>query len=70
MTEKRSIRLAGKTLEHSPHVCAFFNTREMDILCVHPGVIIGGILHQNPFYTPPQDFLQELHRRLNPSARL
>ena len=26
MAEKKSIRLAGNDLEHSPHVFAFFNT--------------------------------------------
>lgn len=35
----------------------------MDVLRVHPLVIIGGILHENPFYTPPDAFLQELHQR-------
>lgn len=35
----------------------------MDILRVHPMAIIGGILHENPFYTPPDQFLQELHQR-------
>lgn len=35
----------------------------MDVLRVHPMVIIGGVLHENPFYTPPDQFLQELHRR-------
>lgn len=32
----------------------------MDILRVHPMVILGEILHENPFYTPPDEFLQEL----------
>jgi hypothetical protein len=33
----------------------------MDILRVHPMVILGGILHENPFYTPADEFLRELH---------
>jgi hypothetical protein len=40
----------------------------MDVLRVHPMVIIGGILHENPFYTPPDDFLQELHQRAHSHA--
>ena len=34
----------------------------IDILRVHPLVIIGGIMHENPFYTPPDEFLQELNQ--------
>jgi hypothetical protein len=26
-------------------------------------VIIGGILQQNPFYIPPEEFLQEFRQR-------
>ena len=29
----------------------------------HPMLIIGGILHENPFFVPPEEFLQELHTR-------
>ena len=36
----------------------------MDILRVHPMIIMGGVLHENPFYTPPGEFLQELHKRV------
>lgn len=35
----------------------------MDTLRTHPMVIIGGILQQNPFFTPPDDFLRELRLR-------
>jgi len=31
----------------------------IDILRTHPMVIVGGILHQNPFYVPPDVFLRE-----------
>lgn len=37
----------------------------IDILRVHPMVILGGSLHENPFYTPPGEFLQELRQRRN-----
>jgi hypothetical protein len=35
----------------------------MDILRTHPQVIIGGTLHENSFYTPPDEFLRELQGR-------
>lgn len=35
----------------------------IDILRIHPMVIIGGILHENPFYVPPDEFINELHAR-------
>ena len=43
----------------------------MDILRTHPMVIIGGILQQNPFFVPPDEFLRELRERPGPNrARL
>lgn len=35
----------------------------MDALRVHPMVILGGILQENPFYVPPDEFLREIHAR-------
>jgi hypothetical protein len=35
----------------------------MDIMRTHPHVIIGGVLQENPFYVPADEFLQELGRR-------
>ena len=35
----------------------------VDIIRTHPMVIIGGILQQNPFYVPPDEFLQEFRDR-------
>jgi hypothetical protein len=35
----------------------------IDILRTHPMVIVGGILHENPFYVPPEQFIEELHTR-------
>jgi hypothetical protein len=35
----------------------------IDIMRTHPMVIVGGILHRNPFYVPPEQFLRELHAR-------
>ena len=41
----------------------FSATVVMDILRTHPQVIVGGILQENPFYVPPEHFLQELKSR-------
>jgi hypothetical protein len=41
----------------------FSATVVMDILRTHPQVIVGGILQENPFYLPPEQFLQELQTR-------
>ena len=35
----------------------------MDIMRTHPMVIIGGMLQENPFFVPPDEFLRELHGR-------
>jgi len=35
----------------------------MDMLRTHPAVIVGGILQENPFYVPPDQFLRELSDR-------
>jgi hypothetical protein len=35
----------------------------IDIMRTHPQVIVGGVLQENPFYVPPDEFLDELRRR-------
>jgi hypothetical protein len=35
----------------------------MDIMRTHPMVIIGGMLHENPFFVPPDQFLREIQER-------
>jgi hypothetical protein len=35
----------------------------VDIMRTHPMVIVGGILQQNPFFVPPEEFLRELRER-------
>ena len=35
----------------------------IDIMRTHPMIIIGGILQQNPFYVPPEEFLREVRKR-------
>lgn len=41
----------------------------IDIMRTHPVVIIGGALHENPFFVPPDQFLLELRERRR-SARV
>jgi hypothetical protein len=45
----------------------FNATVVMDILRTHPQVIVGGILQENPFYVPPEEFLKELRAREFPT---
>jgi hypothetical protein len=35
----------------------------VDIMRTHPVVLIGGILHENPYYVPPDVFLRERRER-------
>jgi hypothetical protein len=35
----------------------------IDMMRTHPMIIIGGILQQNPFYVPPEEFLVEYRER-------
>jgi len=35
----------------------------MDIMRTHPVVLVGGLLQENPFYVPPDEFLSELRAR-------
>lgn len=35
----------------------------IDIMRTHPMVVIGGILQQNPYYVPPEEFLREFRER-------
>jgi MEDS: MEthanogen/methylotroph, DcmR Sensory domain len=45
------------------HLHQFSGDEIVDIMRTHPLVIIGGILQQNPFYSPPEEFLQEYRQR-------
>jgi hypothetical protein len=49
-------------------ICTYDLTRfgaetVIDIMRTHPMIIVGGILQQNPFFVPPEVFLQELRER-------
>jgi hypothetical protein len=53
---------------HDPVICVydlgkFKAATVIDILRTHPMVILGGTLQVNPFYVPPDEFLQELRAR-------
>ena len=41
------------------HLPQFRGDAVMDIMRTHPVAIIGGHLQQNPFFTPPDEFLRE-----------
>lgn len=51
-----------------PVICTYDLSRfgadvVMDIMRTHPIVIVGGVLQENPFYVPPDQFLSELAAR-------
>jgi hypothetical protein len=53
-----------------PVVCTYDLTRftadiVIDVIRTHPLTIIGGILQENPFFVPPDEFLRELRARRN-----
>ena len=41
----------------------FSSSVAMDIMRTHPAVIIGGVLQENPFFVPPDEFLLEIRER-------
>ena len=45
------------------HLADFTGDAVVDIMRTHPMVIIGGILQQNPFFVPPDEFLEEFRQR-------
>ena len=45
------------------HLGRFSGDTVIDIVRTHPLVIIGGVLHQNPFFVPPEQFLPEFRAR-------
>ena len=52
-----------------PLICAYDLSKEfsssvvMDIMRTHPVVLIGGVLQENPFFVPPDQFLLEIRER-------
>ncbi len=45
------------------HLTKFGGDTVIDIMRTHPMVIIGGILQENPFFVPPEQFLPEVRAR-------
>ena len=45
------------------HLAKFGGDTVIDIMRTHPMIIIGGILQQNPFFVPPEEFLPEIRER-------
>ena len=41
----------------------------MNSLRTHSMLIIGGVLQENPFFVPPDEFLRELRERTGQSSR-
>jgi hypothetical protein len=48
----------------------FGSSVAMDIMRTHPVVIIGGVLQENPFFVPPDQFLLEIRGRRSVSHRV
>jgi FixJ family two-component response regulator len=53
---------------NTPAICVYdlskFNaSMVIDVLRTHPMVIVGGVLQENPFFVPPDEFLFELRAR-------
>ena len=51
-----------------PVICAYDanllnGSIAVDILRTHPVAIIGGLLYENPFFVPPQEFLRQVRQR-------
>jgi hypothetical protein len=63
------IRLNYMLREHrDPIICIYDLTKfessmAVDIMRAHPVVIIGGVLQENPFFVPPEQYLFELRER-------
>jgi hypothetical protein len=58
-----------------PVICTYDLSRfpsdvTINIMRTHPVVIIGGVLQENPFFVPPDNFLLELRERRPATAEL
>lgn len=56
-----------------PAICVYDTAKltgamMMDILRTHPLTLVGGVVQENPFYTPPARMLEELRARSQPAA--
>jgi DcmR-like sensory protein len=42
----------------------------IDVMRTHPMIIIGGLLQENPFFVPPDEFLREIRQRVRANVPL
>lgn len=66
---------ANLTKLEDPVICVYDLARfrgdvVVDVLRTHPLVIIGGIIQENPFFVPPEEFLRELRDRRRSESRV
>jgi hypothetical protein len=66
------IRLA-RTGPVNPVICAYDLNRFggefiVDVLRAHPMTLIDGIVHENPYFVPPDEFIRELRNRRGPRS--
>ncbi len=50
------------------HPGRFSGGTVIDIMRTHPMVIVGGVLHRNPFFVPPERFLEAFRERKDKPA--
>jgi hypothetical protein len=61
-------RLNLRPRDRDPIVCTYDLNRYgsafiVDVMRTHPMILVGGLVQENPFYTPPDEFIRELHGR-------
>ena len=61
-------KYANNTVCCTYDVSRFGAALVMDMIRTHPIVIVGGGLHENPFWVPPDEFLEELRQRTAPTS--
>jgi hypothetical protein len=61
--------------QHKDAVICLYNLTKcganliIDVMRTHPMILIGGIVQENPFFVPPDEFLRELRERRAPAAK-
>jgi hypothetical protein len=53
---------------NDPVICNYNSSKfgaavAMGIMRTHPLVIVGGLLRENPYFVPPEQFLDEMRER-------
>jgi hypothetical protein len=61
------------TRTRQPAICVYDTSllsgaMMLDILRTHPLTLVNGAVQSNPFFTPPEVFLEELQKRRRPHA--